>query len=495
MQLRITLSVLVVVLVVATGCAVVDSPPPNFVDDDPVQLEIGADRTDSFDPDAPVNPGDGTPFRLYEIELEEGEAVRVTARAEAMGPGLAMYDPEGRLHGLSTISDVRARTRLIRPAASSGTHLLVVSAPGTEPPESFELTVENAATPGDTIEVPGETAGILWEPGAGPAPGADQRHPYTGGARFSHHLDVDEHIFAQFEARSDDFEPRLTLVDPEEGQILIDKSAGGTETSLRTSLPAGNYQVWVSRPDPGPDGSYELDARSPDYDSPEQFEIGRSFSSWFDWDGPAIQTGPGDAARGRALELTVDEPATIDAAVDAPDFSGVLLLTRPDGSLVEQADSARGEDLDARLVHPLESGKYVLWVTGPGDARGEFELATELRDVPEAEKLELDATVEGRLDDGAVPHRDRHTPVEFYEVELEEDRPLRIGLVSEDFDAHLIVEDETGEVVAENDDADIGTTDAEIERDFEAGRYRIGVTTFVPGERGDYELDVVRAIP
>jgi hypothetical protein len=67
--------------------------------------------------------------------------------------------------------------------------------------------------------------------------------------------------------------------------------------------------------------------------------------------------------------------------------------------------------------------------------------------------------------------------------------PVRIDLTSEEFDAYLLVTDDAGNVVAEDDDGGDGFN-SRIVATLPAGTYTVWANTFGPGETGPYQLSV-----
>ena len=77
---------------------------------------------------------------------------------------------------------------------------------------------------------------------------------------------------------------------------------------------------------------------------------------------------------------------------------------------------------------------------------------------------------------------------------LAEAGSLVIDLQSPDFDTYLLLQDATGQYVAEDDDG--GTNlNSRIAGSFQAGTYTIWVTSFSAGETGSYTLSVSRNAP
>lgn len=78
---------------------------------------------------------------------------------------------------------------------------------------------------------------------------------------------------------------------------------------------------------------------------------------------------------------------------------------------------------------------------------------------------------------------------DLYGLQLTTGQQVTIDLQSTEIDSYLVVYDEDGGHIAENDDAN-ETTDASLTLDLEPGCYRIEVTSFGPEETGAYTLTV-----
>ncbi len=75
-------------------------------------------------------------------------------------------------------------------------------------------------------------------------------------------------------------------------------------------------------------------------------------------------------------------------------------------------------------------------------------------------------------------------------VTLQAGTTYTIDLASDDFDSYLLLVDRNGRVLAEDDDSGGGLDARIVWRPRVTGTYTIIVTTFNPGERGEYSLTV-----
>ncbi|MCC6873207.1 MAG: PPC domain-containing protein, partial [Sandaracinaceae bacterium] len=111
--------------------------------------------------------------------------------------------------------------------------------------------------------------------------------------------------------------------------------------------------------------------------------------------------------------------------------------------------------------------------------------------LPEAPRpAEAPRLIEGTLDGNEDSMRDGGELFDLHSVELEVDDTIAIDLVSEDFDAFLIVRTPDGQRLV-NDDRGDGTLHSHLELTAaEAGTFRIQVSTFEEGMQGHYVLRI-----
>ena len=477
-------------LAILPACTLFAPERPTFEPRDRPQIEADTTHEATLDNGA-VNPRDGTPYRAFEIELTEGDAISVETGGDDFTPTLALYGPDGALIGASTARD-DDRSRLLRPVSSTGTHLIVVAAGRVDDTGSFALSVEAIDPPRDTLSYPGETTGIVIGEGDTTGDGAIRHSTHT--------LEIDEPTAIELVVDADGFEPELRLVDADDEARLFVAGADATaephRASMVTALPAGTYELDVTRRGLGADGYYELTATGYDADTPRDFRLDETFRGVLGIDRPELSFLSGQTAQPLAIEL--DSESVLDVRLHTDSFDGRLLVTDADDVPVVETSTDPTNRADVRLIRPFEPGDYTLWVgsLAPGvQQQGPYRLETERRDPPTAAPIELDTTIDGALTEGSAIYPPRHAFVEYYKVEIDEPTHLKIDLESREFDAYLFVENADSEVVAENDDAHIGTTDARIEREFDPGTYRIGATTFTPDTLGHFELRVIRTIP
>ncbi|MEE9570112.1 MAG: pre-peptidase C-terminal domain-containing protein [Gammaproteobacteria bacterium] len=187
-------------------------------------------------------------------------------------------------------------------------------------------------------------------------------------------------------------------------------------------------------------------------------------------------------------EFTFEGRSGQEAVIDlrSSDFDPYLIVSTPSG---EQFDNDDYEGDTSRSLISLvleESGTYEVLVTSyeAGESGG-YTLQMDVGEAVELAGLREETGTLGRgdstLDDGEY--------LDVYEFSGRPGQRVTIDLRSNDFDTYLILEVPNGDQ-QENDDAE-DTTDSLLVSDItESGTYRIGVTSYEPGESGAYRLTI-----
>lgn len=461
------------------ACATLGGPDLPSSPDEITEIQLGESAELTLDEDAPINLVDGAPYRVYQLELQQDATLSISATSSDLPPTISLYGPDGQLLGWGPAVHDEYSNLLVRPSAGEGTYTVVVSSPSADMTGSVALSVDTIDEPQEPLAFPGTTEGIVYDDGS------DDEHP-----RRAHPLQLDEPTGLHLTVDSSDFTPRLALVDADTGETLDEAyPVRNNPPEIRTFAPAGDYKVVVIGDQLGPDGRFELTTDTIDLQPPEQFEPGTTLRSALNWERAEIaKTGN----MGLPFELQLEDHQLVYAQLHTDEFEGLLVITDEDDNAVAWADSRLVEGEPVRLGRPTTPGDYTLWVSSVYGGQGTFELTVDLNEPPLPGDLELDAHLEGTLTEGSIIFPDHQSFVEFFDVTLEETKTLDIEARSQDFDTYLFVTDEDHNTVADNHDADIGTTDSRITREFEPGEYTIGVTSFTPHTQGSFELTVER---
>jgi hypothetical protein len=451
-------------------------------------IAAGERSSSMLTPRDSINPKDGSPYRVYEIALEQDQLISLSVDTSDFSPILALYTPEGDLLGRTSTHpyEMQRSSRLIRRVTGTGKHLIVISSASESDRGAFEL---HAEVLGESAEgaLPGTVQGHLYG-------GARRSHPFLGGPLAVFPIFVGEEQAYSITVQSSDFDPYLAIVDAETEEILAESYGYvGEPAHILTELGAGAYEIWASTREESGDGRFRLSMETTEILRTETLVLGTTYHGFL---GAVQQQIPREHhRRGHAIPFSLDEDATLDALMSTDQFDAYLYLTDSDGVPITEDDDSGG-GLDARIIWPLEAGDYILWASSyNGDETGPFRLETSLREMTEAGEISMDSTISDSLSQANHVYPQRGTFIQYFTFEVESEGPIQIDLQSNDFDTYLVLEDAAGRLITENDDAHMGTTDSQIIHTLSPGSYRIGVTSFREGEVGSFTLEVQRAAP
>ncbi len=291
---------------------------------------------------------------------------------------------------------------------------------------------------------------------------------------------------------SSDFDTYLIVQSPS-GDPSENDDFDGSQSRSRVEVDAtesGDWRVMVTTFEPGETGSYALTV-----------DVGGSGAA----SGGGSAVAAGETRRESGSLASGDETLdsgefadvyrvqgrvgqTLVADLSSDDFDPYLIVIAPDG---EQSDNDDYEgDMTRSLVsEPLtQNGEYRVVVTSyqPGEA-GSYDLLLSTGSAT--------ASAGGsRTERGTLSSGDSElNSGEYLDEYTFEGRPgehLRVELESSDFDTYVMVLG-PNDFREENDDADGSTSRSRVEAELtELGTYRVIVTTYEPGETGDYSVTI-----
>ncbi len=534
------LIVLVVVCFSVTACATAQGPVVPFPTADVDELEVNTSRSDRLRRSDLVNPRDGAPYRTYQIALNDGDVLRIVVETPDFSPGLSLFGPDGTLVGSTEVTRQRAavhhdpyghhgygafgydpfghyghhgygaghgshdsatgRRSLIRRASEPGMYTVVVSSLQSNEYGSYSLLTETVET-AQTLTLPGETTGFLYEGG--------KVHPMTGSLLNTYPLEVTAEMSLELKLSSRDFSPMLTLVEASSERVLMERRPGMGErdVTLVTKLPPGQYELWVSSGDGGPDGQYRLHGQETTIDVSESFTLGQIYRGFLGWD---LEPVTSSFRTGKPLTFTLDEPAILDALMQAQGFNSYLVLTDERGRILVEDDSSgfsyetasywyNPGVYDARIYWPLEPGTYTLWAAAAMEGEfGTYQISTSLQEAPSEEAVRVGGTVRGALTQASGYHPTRYTPVEYITLEVTEHQEVQVEVRDTELMTYLIIEDEWGSVVAETDPMsyyEYGAGPRRLRHVLAPGTYRLAVGSVGYGALGGFTVHVRAAGP
>jgi len=179
---------------------------------------------------------------------------------------------------------------------------------------------------------------------------------------------------------------------------------------------------------------------------------------------------------------------SLSISLDSATFDTVVIVTSPDGTTFSDDDSGTGTNSFLNLSID-QSGPYLIIVTSydPGQ-KGGYTLGLADTGNITILPIAIGDTLGGSLQNG--------DPVaggffmDFYEFNGTVGTPITLSLTSTQFDAYVLLMAPSG-AISTNDDANAATTDAQLNGTLlESGIYTIGVSSFNPGESGNYDLSL-----
>jgi hypothetical protein len=292
--------------------------------------------------------------------------------------------------------------------------------------------------------------------------------------------------------RSDRFDTYLIVLDDHNFEEHNDDRADGdTDSEITFSVDqARDFYVLVSTYQPGDSGPYTIrlirEGAGP--------RPGGSIPT-----PPFQRSGRLDAADQTLTDGELYEShrfrgeagTVVRVDVESSEFDTYLILVSPSGDQIEN-DDARGSTNSAIERVLEESGEYELLVTSyESGERGAYRLSVSSK--PLSVAWDPDHPLETRTYEGnltqTVETLAQGEFVHHYEFQASPGETVEFELSSAEFDAYLILEDEFGTWIEQNDDKDESTLDSRISMILpRGGTYRLLVTTYDGGETGRYVL-------
>ena len=195
--------------------------------------------------------------------------------------------------------------------------------------------------------------------------------------------------------------------------------------------------------------------------------------------------------------FTITEPRHVTMGVRQLDFDASVTVEHEDGEAIRHKTKPGAEHV--MTYGTMLEGTYYVRVETTEVGENEYRLAHVTGDPSLSRVDELRA----RMDPGPTPETARilgyitsvtemqmvdgevvRVPddLDYYRFTLTESRQVSITLTGLDADAHLYLEDEDGEALANSENE--GTADESIQRSLEAGTYHVRVSAQAAGENG-----------
>ncbi|GAB5517913.1 MAG: hypothetical protein RhofKO_01640 [Rhodothermales bacterium] len=418
---------------------------------------------------------DGEHYDVCNVMLNQGEQVVLDVTSNAFDTHLFLISPSGEITQNDDYEGSTSRSRIELEAAESGSWRVGVTSYAGGETGAYQVSVSASRGSG------GGGSGLSTYTGS-LAAGDSQISSGEYADAYTMNVTAGQRIIADL--TSSEFDPFIVLVDPN-GEKTQNDDFEGSSSHSRIDLTAGvggEWTVVVTSYKAGEKGAYTLQTS------------------------PALGSGKGAGGNGQlrgslsssdatlnqgeyydAYTITVSEGDRIQAALNSTDFDTYLMAVSSSGKK-EVNDDANGStnrsELDFRAT---EDGQWRIYATSlQGGEQGDYTLS--LSPTPTAGSIASQAfrgsltTDDRTLDSG-----------EYYDVfyfQANAGQTVTVELASTDFDTYIVVADPRGGKT-DNDDFRDSKNVSRLELTAqESGEWRVTVTTYQSGEKGDYRLDV-----
>ena len=474
----------------------------------PALLPPGGTHTSEIGPGDPTLP-DG---RLHErVMVGGGDAGPLQLQVRGTGPTqpqIIVLDPAGR-----ALSGTNGTYAIVQP----GVHVAqVLAAAGSTVPYTMSLQPQAANTPAVTPtlsrnhhQLPtgaattpvtiGQTVQGSLAAGDGSLPTGEPADLYALTGQAGQQVRV--------ELRAD-FDTFLMVVAPSGQHWENDDSGGSLNSALDLTLPAaGTYRVVATAYRAGVTGDYELKVstgRGPQLADTTPTPTPTPANA------AAATTRAGELAQGdQTLQsgefmdvhhFTWAAGTTVDLRLTSSAFDTYLIVREPGGAQEDNDDLEPGNTNSGLTYTASAAGAYQVIVTSyrSGES-GAYELvvtpsggAAPATGTPTPTPATTPSVASQRSIEGALASGDQTLPsgefADLHELTFQAGERVHLEARSTAFDTYLIVREPGGQQ-HDNDDGPGGGTNALI--DFAAtqsGVHRVTVTSYRPGEQGDYQL-------
>lgn len=216
-----------------------------------------------------------------------------------------------------------------------------------------------------------------------------------------------------------------------------------------------------------------------------------------------------DGARVDLYQFVGEAGMFVDVNLTSPDFDTYLSVFGPSGRLLASNDDADSfyEDRYASEVYLEleESGRHLVVVSAYSQyGLGAYELlltAEDALDLAGAVPVDVPSSLEDTLSTGAGRVPGGWTgPGKGYRFELADPVAVKIDASSLDFDTYLYLLDESGRIIASNDDLDFSeatgySTDSRLFQLLEPGSYAVYVSSWSDAGGGEFTLSFEEFVP
>jgi predicted small lipoprotein YifL len=440
----------------------------------PARIGLGGSVGGFIDADACERGG--YPVDRWTFDLTAETDIRIDLTSSTIDPVLELQTTSGGRIAFN--DDFNGLNSMILTRLSAGSYVIQVRdyGGGTGP---YELSLRRGpdCSPVGELQL-GETEtgslasdDCIWE---------------AGGQSDNWTLVLGERTNLRIEAKSPDFD-EVVLIRDQQGFIMNGADELGPTGFARFDMevPAGEWTITVGALTPGRTGSYELTVDlTPPCTPALALVLGQTEAGSIDADDCMFEGfAPADS-----FALVLDQETPLDFNLKSSDMQPFLIVRDHEGRDVVVADDM-GRTGNVRTQAALQAGAYAVYVTTfDYPPTGSYQLTVSELACKEPTPIAFGATETGTLgDDDCL--RANGAWQEPWSLELANETVVRIDMESDDVDAYLVVKDDLGNAIAEDDDGGDGY-DARVEATLAAGGYEIVATSFAQGQEGTYTLSV-----
>tara|TARA_R110002051_G_scaffold94633_1_gene164463 strand:- start:2916 stop:4769 length:1854 start_codon:yes stop_codon:yes gene_type:complete len=467
----------------------------------PTAIRLGQSRSGELTSRDPETD-EGSVYDAYSFRARIGDRVGIRLASSAFDPVVRV----GRMNGAAF--DELAQnddgpggdaldSYLVFTAPETGSYVVRVTPLGTNGAGAYELSLSEVpdVAPGDPITLGESIEGELTTsdgPNDAGVPADSYRFSGRAGQR------------VQVEMSSPVFDTYLELFSIEGASGALtslttnDDGGEGTDSRLTYTFAAdGDYRIEARGFSADATGAYSLSISEIEPErAPEALAFGATV------EGAIAEDDPRDSDdRGYdSYSFSGEEGQRVQVIMRSGDFDTYLQVGAAAGEFTSLAedDDGLGQGTDSRLNFTLpETGDYVLRAS-PLGSEGDGLYSIELIDrgpEPVAGSILIGATARGTLTDNDATAEDG-SYFDAYAVQVKDGDKLVVTMVSNDFDAFLVLgrdQDDGGFETLESDDDSLSDTHARMEWTApDEGTYVIRAGSFGQGQTGAYAMTVER---
>ena len=408
----------------------------------------------------------------YTIEGQAGQSVEIAMESSDFDTYVILQDEQGQQIAFNDDGSDSTNSSLNTVLPSSGNYRVIATGYGDDSVGAYSLRVSEWQRTGSPLV---QTTGRL-EPTDELLSELDKR-----GDRHTFRGQAGQQVMISL--TSSDFDTYMVVQD-EQGQVIgtDDDSGEGYNALLNIALPrSGTYSVLATSYSSDSTGAYDLNVQ------PVQ-RLGNLLTNGRIEPGETVVADT-QFRRGNTYTFQGQAGQQVEVALNSSDFDTYVILQNDRGEIVaENDDGSDGTNSLLNAVLP-SSGTYTVVAASYGnEGVGNYSLA--INQVTNNDRSLLDSQT-GQITPNTGQVTSRYSRQgNAYTFQGRAGQEVSIRMTSGDFDTYIILQNDRGEILAENDDGGDGSNSYLIYTLPENGTYRVLASTFNDGVQGSYQLEV-----